>query len=614
VDVTSTYKSSLSGGLSRRSAQTGAKHKTPWKAALALAIVLIVAVAILATLAGVVGNRVSQIATTLESETNARVEAMVQSIRCLSYVDEELWCATAYIMARDPPNRYALTYAATRTTENCGLAMLHANPAAFRALMRNLGASRQAVLSGTEPRLVPSNFSEIAISLVGTIEALGLAMSPQALPSGWHGPAVAQVVSVASATARIAALELLGTATGDASAVYKARRALESEFEAAVTVGGVASQVLQDARMNDCVNAILGTSFTNEGSSTTRVCYDLLVLMLEAGQSSALESQVEGKGYSDTTSRTVPSLYAVVGTACAVGFLAIGGLVHAQRRSTKDLEAEIEKRKEVTDSVQAFVPAQFLVILGLRVITEITVDEPIELDATILASDIRQFTSISEQMSDLELFAWLQEHLSSVTSATRRAGGFVEKYIGDAVLCIFEVPGDAIRCALEMQYVVAETNVTRVTRGEEYMVRVGVGVHSGPALIGILGDALTQNTAVVGRGVDIATKLEELTKVYGAKIIVSEAAFDAANIELPDFRRLGEAKIDGEIIRLVEIFSTEPAPIRKYKQATRADFEAAVAARDRGNIREANARFDAVIRASKPSGYDDLAAVKVIEL
>ena len=501
------------------------------------------------------------------------------------------------------------------STKSCGSSMLRAAPDLFRPVLQRLGAVRNAAGDSQGSVSVALNYTELAASLSATMDRTTLSVPSVVRPSALFAEPLAVVGQLRVSVTAAAALHLLGGVAAGADLLLTQIAAnMRVQLSLLQFAPDGIGDLLRTPAALVCLDALQqqlaqgGTAAPRNTCGAFRESLGVQVDRVIAGLESTVDdraSTLDAWGYVLIAMAIVMLL--MLGYGCVV-------VVLSQRQSTAELEAEIATRREITESVQAFVPAQFLVILGLRVITEVAVDDPKHVEVTVLASDIRSFTTISEQMSDVELFAWLQEHLANMTAATRRAGGFIEKYIGDAVLCVFEEPGEAIRCGIDMQYVVAEANVTRGTRGEEHMVRIGVGIHTGPTYIGILGDETVQNTAVVGRSVDVAAKLEELTKVYGAKLIITEDSFDAAGLDLPDHRRLGEVKVDRLQVRIVEVYATEPQDIREYKTATRVEFEAAVHARDRGNISAANGHFDSVLKAPRPAGYSDLAAVKVIEM
>jgi len=618
VDVGSIYRSSTTARRKRAASQMGGATRDESDGVMSLSI-RICAVLVVTTLL-CVGTYVFSLVTMRAQETDwnsnkASQAVLERTVGCLVAAEAE-W-EQQMELAREPGDATAaaVTAAMSGSTEACGTSMLLAAPDLFRPILRNIGAVRNGASSAASAVSIARNYSSLAASLSGTIDRTTLAVPEQIRPSALFAEPLAALALLRVYITYAALLHLVGAITpGARESLASTAAALESQRRLLEHAPGDVSAVLQSPLMSSCL-AVLRQPMSERGSAQPR---DACFAVRDSLRVTVLQLVDE---LSDSIDHNVAQLVQwrwilLAAMIAVVLVLAYGAavVVLAQRQSTTELEAEIATRRKITESVQAFVPAQFLVILGLRVITEVVVDDPKHVDVTMLASDIRSFTTISEMMTDIELFAWLQEHLANMTAATRRAGGFIEKYIGDAVVCVFEEPADAIRCGIDMQYVVAEANVTRGTRGEEHMVRVGVGIHSGPTHIGILGDETVQNTAVVGRSVDIAAKLEELTKVYGAKIIVTQDTFEAAGLELSDHRKLGEVKVDRLQLRIVEIYSTEQQDVREYKTATRSDFEAAVLARDRGNISAANAHFDAVLKARKPLGYSDLAAVKVIEM
>jgi class 3 adenylate cyclase len=348
------------------------------------------------------------------------------------------------------------------------------------------------------------------------------------------------------------------------------------------------------------------------GTTMPASCDELVTAVHETFEKQMAAVAVIVANHDATGAARVSTSIALLVVAVCMGLLVAFFVVRSQLVKITQLEEELAMRQTTTQAVQAFVPRELIDIIGLRAITEVRADDPRDVHLTVLSSDIRSFTSISEKFSDTELFEWLQEHIENMTKATRRHRGFVEKFIGDAILALFDSSADAVTCGIELQQIVDQDNVERVARGEENMVRIGVGIHTGSTLVGVLGDAETQNTAAVSSTVSLATKFEELTKQHGAKIITSVNTFREADLDLIDYRSLGSVTFEGKNFSIVEVFVTEDFAVKQYKHETMPDFEAAVRARDQGAHEEANAHFDKVIAAPKPYGYEDLAAVKIM--
>ena len=178
-------------------------------------------------------------------------------------------------------------------------------------------------------------------------------------------------------------------------------------------------------------------------------------------------------------------------------------------------------------SAQRFVPHEFLDFLGHTDISQVLVGDSTAADMTVLFSDIRSFTTLSEGMSPKENFEFVNEYLHVVTPVIYRNGGFVDKFIGDAVMALFHQGADnACRCALEMQEAIEQYNEKRAEEGKQ-PVHSGIGIHTGSVMLGTVGDEKRLQTTVISDAVNLASRIEGLTKEYGRPVLISEAVVNS---------------------------------------------------------------------------------------
>ncbi len=204
-----------------------------------------------------------------------------------------------------------------------------------------------------------------------------------------------------------------------------------------------------------------------------------------------------------------------------------------------------------------------------------------ELELTVLFSDIRGFTTISEKLSPQALVHLMNEYLSPMTDIVFRRRGTLDKYIGDAVMAFFGAPVQnemhAANCcdaALEMLETLARLREKwRIEDPNIPDVDIGIGINSGPMVVGNMGSSQRFNYTVMGDNVNLASRLEGLNKEYGTHILVTDQTLTAARKGLKDknaytVRELDAVRVKGkkEPVRVFELRSrgvpqTEEQPL-----------------------------------------------------
>ncbi|MBK7863974.1 MAG: adenylate/guanylate cyclase domain-containing protein [Archangiaceae bacterium] len=178
--------------------------------------------------------------------------------------------------------------------------------------------------------------------------------------------------------------------------------------------------------------------------------------------------------------------------------------------------------------------------------------DPVKREVTVLFSDIRDFTASSETMDPQMVMRFLDDYFGRMSQVVQARGGTVGKFIGDGMLCYWGVPEEdaehaehAVQAALDMRQAVEQLNLERAHQGLE-PVRIGVGVHTGPVAAGELGgkgEGLHEYT-VIGDSVNLASRIEGLTKVHGVDLLVSDETWKRLGARFLG-QPCGEEKVKG---------------------------------------------------------------------
>lgn len=194
---------------------------------------------------------------------------------------------------------------------------------------------------------------------------------------------------------------------------------------------------------------------------------------------------------------------------------------------------------------------------------------------TVLFADIRSFTSVTEQADAQELVGWLNAFLHRMTLVIFEHRGVLDKYMGDAIMAFWNAPLDepnhatlAVEAALDMRNALEEMNAKEVFGKTAW--KIGVGINTGEMVVGNVGGEAHTDYTVIGDSVNLASRLEGLTKTYGATIIVSRDTAD----QLGDaffLRRLDRVMVKGrnEAVDILEVIDRAEKALPEAKERVR---------------------------------------------
>ncbi|AYV55981.1 adenylate/guanylate cyclase domain-containing protein [Leptospira kmetyi] len=246
------------------------------------------------------------------------------------------------------------------------------------------------------------------------------------------------------------------------------------------------------------------------------------------------------------------------------------------------LNKELSNQK---DAFYRFVPADFIRILDKESPVSISIGDNKEKSMTVLFSDIRNFTSISEAIQPSQTIAFLNSYLSEMEDLVYRTAGFVDKYVGDAVLALFadynervekenfNSADNAVESAIRMVSAVQSGRMQ-----ENFSIpspwnnlEIGIGINTGSLILGTVGSERRIDTTVIGDAVNLASRLQSLTSLYQSRILISHHTY----LQLHRMSEIGMRMIDTVFVKgrnqpvdIYEVFESDPEDIKEFKIKT----------------------------------------------
>ena len=197
----------------------------------------------------------------------------------------------------------------------------------------------------------------------------------------------------------------------------------------------------------------------------------------------------------------------------------------SQKKRLLNKQIALKQQQELTIAYQRFVPSELLDLLHKKTITDVQLGDHVEEKMSILFSDIRSFTTISEKMTPEETFNFINNYLGQMGPLVRMHRGFIDKYIGDAVMAIFNKSADdAIQASIAMLHLLQDYNKFQTTNGNN-PIHIGIGINTGMLTLGTVGEKNRMEGTVISDSVNLASRIEGMTKVYGASILISKYTF-----------------------------------------------------------------------------------------
>lgn len=213
--------------------------------------------------------------------------------------------------------------------------------------------------------------------------------------------------------------------------------------------------------------------------------------------------------------------------------------------------------ENLNQSLERFIPKEVLAFLKKDSVIDIKLGDHIEREMVVMFADIRDFTSLSEELTPRENFNFINSYLERMGPVIRKYEGFVDKYLGDGIMALFPgSPDQALMAVLELQATVVEYNQHRAKLGYR-AIRVGYGVHVGNLMMGTIGESRRMDSTVISDTVNVASRLEGLTKKFGVDLMTSEAFIQ--RLEKPEnfaYRFVSEEQVKGKALP-IKVFEVQ---------------------------------------------------------
>lgn len=248
------------------------------------------------------------------------------------------------------------------------------------------------------------------------------------------------------------------------------------------------------------------------------------------------------------------------------------GLQNALLRDmNQKLELALERQLKLTESATRFVPNEFVSLLGLESLIDVQLGDSVEKEMSVLFSDIRDFTTLSESLTPQENFNFINSYLSRMEPAIRENHGFIDKYIGDAIMALFaRSADDAVKAGIAMNQSIKTYNQHRINSGYQ-TIKIGIGINTGTLMLGTVGGKTRMDSTVISDAVNLASRVESLTKSYGVSMLITQNTFlqlkEAASYAI---RNIGRVRVKGksELVTIYEVFDGDSPEVKEGKLAT----------------------------------------------
>ena len=234
---------------------------------------------------------------------------------------------------------------------------------------------------------------------------------------------------------------------------------------------------------------------------------------------------------------------------------------------------------KINQAYSRFVPREFLQFLNKESIVEVKLGDQVEQHMSVMFADIRDFTGLSERMTPEENFRFINGFLSRMEPAIAEHHGFIDKYIGDAIMALFNRSADdALRASISMLRRLQEYNLERAAEHKS-PIAIGIGINTGHLMLGTVGGRNRMDSTVISDTVNEASRIERMTRIYNVNLLISHHTFlQLGNANLYAMRVIDRVQVKGKtaFVSVYEVFEPDPPQQRSAKLESKTHFETAL--------------------------------------
>jgi len=197
--------------------------------------------------------------------------------------------------------------------------------------------------------------------------------------------------------------------------------------------------------------------------------------------------------------------------------------------------------------LQSLCPPGISPVFAQRKHCRVQLGDQVQQEMSILFYDIRDFTTLSETMTPEQNFKFINSYLSRLEPVILENHGFIDKYIGDAIMALFSGNADdAVNAGVGMLQSIVKYNQHRANSGYP-PVKIGIGINTGSLMLGTIGGHSRMDSTVISDAVNLASRLENLTKTYGVSLLISYHTFASLSDPMQyKMRLIGRVKVKGK--------------------------------------------------------------------